>query len=174
MQCQWWLVFWSRVSIPWWLIMLDCRRWSVPGKRADRADTVCPNLSPLSQALLGARKERGSPWKCKTWGSKLWQPQPQTLGTVVWNPDQSNASAHQHMGKTGPVILAAMIAMLHAWWRLFITMCSSFQTLERTEGAIKCISKDRPFETRRQETSFSFGKSGLPFTDMARPEQWGS
>lgn len=40
------------------------------------------------------------------------------------------------MGKTGPVILAAMIATLHA----FITM-----TLERTEGTIKCISKDRPF-----------------------------
>lgn len=43
---------------------------------------------------------------------------------------------HINTGKTGPVILAAMIATLHA----FITM-----TLERTEGTIKCISKDRPF-----------------------------
>lgn len=87
-----------------------------------------PNLSPLTQTLLDASKERGSPWKGKTWGSKLWQPQTQALPCGMWI--KVNASANKHGGKIGTIIPAIMITELHVWWLLLITTCCSFHTLE--------------------------------------------
>lgn len=91
-------------------------------------EAMCPNLSPLYQALLGASKERESSWKCETWGSKLGQPETQAPQCGMWI--KVNASANKHLGRSAPIIPAVLITVLCAQWLLLITMCCSFHTLE--------------------------------------------